>query len=79
MMGAISGSYVKITTPLVITTSTQTFAVQELIFDGLFPGFLSLLAILGVYAYLQKAGPKYTRAMLGLVVIGMVLGGFGIL
>lgn len=79
MMGAISGSYVKITTPLVITTSTQTFAVQELIFDGLFPGFLSLLAILGVYTYLHKVGPKYTRAMLGLVVIGMVLGGFGIL
>lgn len=79
MMGSISGSYVKITTPLEIVTSTQTFAVQELIFDGLFPGFLSLLAILGVYFYLQKVGPKYTRAMLYLVGIGMVLGAFGII
>lgn len=79
MMGAISSSYVRITTPLVIKTSTETFAVQELIFDGLLPGFLSLMAILGVYFYLQKAGPKYTRAMLWLVVIGMVLGGFGII
>lgn len=79
MMGAISGSYVRITTPLVIQTSTQSFAVQELVFDGLFPGFLSLLAILGVYAYLQKVGPKYTRAMGYLVLIGMTLGAIGVI
>lgn len=79
MMGTISGSYVEITTPLVIHTATQDFALQEVVFDGLFPGLLPLVAIMAVYFYLQKAGPKYTRAMLGLVVVGMVLGAFGII
>lgn len=78
MMGAISGNYVRITTPIVYNAGGQSFPLQE-VFDGLFPGFLPLIAILGVYFYLQKVGPKYNRALLWLIGIGLVLGAFGII
>lgn len=78
MMGALSASFVKVSTPLVYTANEQTFALQT-VFDNIFPGFLPLLLIAGVYLYLEKAGPKYMRVLLGLLVIGIVLGTIGIL
>lgn len=78
MMGAISASLVKVSTPLSLTFSEQTFAIQD-IFNKIFPGLLPLLAVVGVYLYLEKAGPKYVRVILALLVIGIVLGALGIL
>lgn len=79
MMGAISGNYVDITTPVSLNFGEQTFALQQEVFDNIFPGFLSLIAILAVYFYIEKVGPKYTRVLIGLTVIGIVLGYFGII
>lgn len=78
MMGAISASMVKVSTPLSLTFSEQTFALQEIL-NKIVPGLLPLAAVLGVYFYLEKAGPKYVRVIIGLLIIGIVLGALGIL
>ncbi len=78
MMGALSASFVKVSTPVVLTLGEQTFALQG-VFDKICPGLLPLLVVMGVYVFLERKGPRYTQAILGLFGIGLVLGALGVL
>ena len=53
-------------------------SIQELLFNPIAPGILSLLAVFGVYAYLKKGG-TVLKVTLVLLVIAIALGGLGIL
>ncbi|MDF7639754.1 PTS system mannose/fructose/sorbose family transporter subunit IID [Lactobacillus sp. ESL0791] len=79
MMGGLAASYVKVTTPLKIVTGVKTLAVQKNILDAIAPGILPLIVVVSVYFYLDKVDKNITRVMLLLIVICLVLGGFGIL
>lgn len=80
MMGGLAASYVTVSTPLVIQTATTKISVQKDILDKILPGLLPLLTVTGVYIYLEKAKRNnYTYAMLLIVVVGIVLGYFGVL
>ncbi len=53
-------------------------SIQELLFNPIAPGILSLLAVFGVYTYLKKGG-TVLKVTLVLLVIAIALGGLGIL
>lgn len=54
MMGALSASYVKITTPLKISALKGSEVVVQQIFDSIAPGLLPLAAVFAIYFYLVK-------------------------
>ncbi len=78
MMGALSASFVKASTPLVLNLGEQAFPLQD-VFNKICPGLLPLLVVVGVYIFLERKGPRYTQAILWLLGIGLVLGSAGIL
>ncbi|MBR0462467.1 MAG: PTS system mannose/fructose/sorbose family transporter subunit IID [Erysipelotrichaceae bacterium] len=78
MMGVLSASLVKVSTPLAIVNDVATTEIQPLL-DKIVPGLLPLLTVLGVYYYLEKRGNKYMTALIALIVIGLVLGTLGII
>lgn len=62
MMGALSASYVKITTPLKISALKGSEVVVQQILDSIAPGLLPLAAVFAVYFYLLKrvrATPRF--------------------
>lgn len=77
MMGALSASFVKLTTPLTITTSLKVMQVQALI-DQIAPKLLPLVAVLGVYIYLVKVGPNYVKIVGFLILISLIGSAIGI-
>ncbi|KZQ45866.1 PTS fructose transporter subunit IID, partial [Klebsiella aerogenes] len=64
MMGALSASYVKITTPLKISALKGSEVVVQQILDSIAPGLLPLAAVFAIYFYLLKKGPRYTTILL---------------
>ncbi len=54
MMGALSASYVKITTPLKISALKGSEVVVQQILDSIAPGLLPLAAVFAIYFYLLK-------------------------
>jgi len=54
----------------------QVFLQDKL--NGIFPNILPLLVVFGVYFYIKKAGPKYVRILVSLLVIALILSFFGI-
>lgn len=54
MMGALSASYVKITTPLKISALKGSEVVVQQILDSIAPGLLPLAAVFAIYFYLVK-------------------------
>ncbi|MCD8089521.1 MAG: PTS system mannose/fructose/sorbose family transporter subunit IID [Clostridiales bacterium] len=79
MMGALSASYVTLTTPLALTFSGgSTIALQEEVLDVIAPGLLPLAAIFIIYAYLRKKGPRYTRILLTIVAVSVITAVLGI-
>ncbi|WP_110954677.1 PTS system mannose/fructose/sorbose family transporter subunit IID [Anaerosinus massiliensis] len=77
MMGALSASYVKLSTPLMIHTAVEPLKLQALI-DSLAPKLLPLLAVMGVYIFLLKVGPKYVRIVGFLIVFSLVGAAIGL-
>lgn len=76
MMGALSASYVKLATKLVITTDGGEWAIQNTL-DGMMPKLLSLGVVFLIYFYIKKRGPKYLRivgAIIGLSLLFSFLG-----
>lgn len=71
MMGVIAANYVKVSTVLTLSLSGKEFVLQNII-DGLIPGLLPLVTILGTYFYFSKKGIKVTNALLWL---SLILGG----
>jgi D-glucosaminate PTS system EIID component len=78
MMGALSANYVKLTTPMTITTSVKVLQIQTFI-DQIAPKLLPLVAVLGVYLYLIKIGPNYVKIvgfLIGISLLGSAIGIF---
>ena len=78
MMGIMAAKYVTLSTPLAWNMSGKDFVLQDTL-DGILPGILPLIAVLGLYFFFQKKGMKVTQAMLGFTAILVVLGALGIL
>lgn len=78
MMGSLSANFVTASCPVTFTAGGTTYVVQDLI-NSIAPGVLPLLVVMGVYFYLEKVGNKYLRALLILLVVGIILGAIGIL
>ena len=79
MMGALSSSYVKVSTPLQFTMENANPIVIQDILDQILVGFLPLCAIFGVYWYFTHKGANYTKVIIWILVISMICGFFGIL
>lgn len=79
MMGALSASYVSISTPLQFTISEGTTIVVQDILNQVIPGLLPLLAVFGIYFYLTKKGPRYNVILISVVIFSVVCSVLGIL
>lgn len=75
MMGALSGSYVKLSTSLQFAVGQgKTIVVQEVL-DSLAPGLLPLACIFGIVWYFKNRKQNYLLLVLFIMVAGM-LGSF---
>lgn len=75
MMGALSGAYVKLSTPLqFVIGEGKTIVVQEVL-DSLAPGLLPLACIFGIVWYFKNCKQNYVKLILCIMAAGM-LGSF---
>ena len=80
VIGALSASYVKLSTPLSFAASADaTPVVLQDVINGIFPNLLSLLLVIGCWCLLSKKGMSVTKVIFGLMGIVVVLGLIGIL
>lgn len=79
MMGALSSSYVKVSTPLQFSVDNANPVVLQNILDQIIPGILPLCAIFGIYYYFTHKGANYNRVIVGLLVLSLIGAAFGIL
>lgn len=79
MMGALSASYVTLSTPVTFAFSSGNKIVLQDILNSIVPGLLPLLAVFLIYFYLKKRGPRYNLILGTIVVISVVAAFFGIL
>jgi D-glucosaminate-specific PTS system IID component len=79
MMGALSASYVNISTPLKLGFSSGTQIVVQDILNTVAPGLLPLSAVFIIYFYLRKKGPYYNRILLTVVAVSVIASVLGIL
>lgn len=79
MMGALSASYVTLTTPLKFSFSGGSEIVIQDILDMMAPGLLPLAAVFIIYAYLRKKGPHYTKILFTVVIVAIISSLLGIL
>ena len=78
MMGGLSSSMVKLSTPIAWTASDgSVFSVQKAL-DGVLPGLLPLLGVMWTYNFIMK-GNSMTKATLALLAFGVITGAIGIL
>lgn len=70
VMGALTASFVSVTTPLTINIQGASMSVQTDILDKLFRGLLPLAMTLGVLYLLKNKKVKATKVMLLLILIG---------
>lgn len=78
MMGALSASYVTLSTPLELTVKGGSSIVVQDILDMVAPGILPLAAVFIIYAYLRKKGPRYTKILLTVVIVSVIASVLGI-
>lgn len=79
MMGALSSTYVKVSTPLAFEIENADPVVLQDILNQIAPGILPLIAIFGIYFYFTKIGTNYNRVVLGILVISLIGSFLGIL
>lgn len=77
VVGGLAATWLGVKTPLVYTVGEATVSLQT-VFDNIFPKLLPLFATLGVFGLLRK-GKSATWVMFAIIVVGFVLGFFGIL
>ena len=72
MMGALSSNYVALSSPLKFTfgKGNEPFVVQNII-DSIVPG-LPLLAVLGIYWWLNKKNQNMVAIMLIILAISLI-------
>lgn len=78
MMGCLTSSYVKITSPLVFTTSTTEIVIQDIL-NNIIPGMLPLIVTFCIYFYFTKKKANYNIVVLSIIVISLVCSYFNIL
>ena len=73
MMGALSSNYVALSSPLKFTfgKGNEPFVVQNII-DSIVPGLLPLLAVLGIYWWLNKKNQNMVAIMLIILAISLI-------
>lgn len=79
MMGALSATFVKVSTPFEIVLKNSNPIQLQAMLDKIAPGLLPLATVFGVYWFLQKKGPKYVQLLLILLAISAVGAILGIL
>lgn len=77
MMGGLASTYVTVSTPLKIATSTYSTTIQSIL-DSILPGLLPLIVVLLVWKYLSK-NRNYFKATIGLTIASLVLGCIGVI
>lgn len=80
MMGALSASYIKLSTPLVFTLANakNPIAIQKIL-DSIVPGLLPLAVVMSIYWYFKNKGQNYNAVliiMIGGSLLGALLGIF---
>ena len=80
MMGALSSTYVKLTTPItfIISQETEPFVLQHVL-DNIVPGLLPLAAVFGIYWWLCNKNQNFailTMLILIISIFGAFLGIF---
>ena len=80
MMGALSSTYVEVSTPISFSFSgdTEPFVLQDVL-DGIIPGLLPLAVVLGIYWWLLKKNQNFAVIMLLLIGISLFGAFFGII
>lgn len=79
MMGALSSSYITISSPLeIVMGAGNTIGIQSIL-DSIAPGILPLVAVFSIYFYMQKKGPRYNVILIAIVAISVVCAVLGIL
>lgn len=76
-VGALTGTWLNVTTPLAYTVQDATVSVQSML-DSIMPRILPLTLVMIVFWFVRKQ-KKTTNIMLGLIAAGLVLGALGIL
>lgn len=73
MMGALSSTYVKLSTPLEFHfgAGDNALFVLQSIFDGIIPGLLPLLAVLGIYWWLTHKNQNMIQIVILILVISI--------
>lgn len=79
VMGALVANFVTLNTTVSFEMTTGVFDLQANFFDALMPKLLPLVATLLVYAGMKKKEISALKMMLILIVVGAVLGIFGII
>ena len=79
MMGALSSTYIKVSTPLEFSFKNAEPIVIQDILDQILVGILPLAAVFGIYFYFKLRGQYYNRLIMWLIVISLITGFFGIL
>lgn len=74
MMGALSSTYVKLSTPVqfVISEQTDPFVLQNVL-DSIIPGLLPLVAVFGIYWWLNKKNQNF--AIITVIILIISIGG----
>lgn len=78
MIGALSSSYVKVSTPLsfALANASAPIVVQDIL-NKILPGMLPLAAVLGIYTYISRGGRKYSQLvwiLFAIAVVGSLIG-----
>ena len=78
MMGALSASYVTLTTTAGFTLENSEPILLQNILDGIIPGILPFLVICTIYFYMKKKGQKYGGILILIIVLCLIMSFFKI-
>lgn len=79
MMGALSASYVKIASPMTFKVTGGATIVLQDILDQIMKGLLPLAAVMAIYFFMVKKGPRYGIIIGPIVLVSLVTSFFGLL
>lgn len=79
MMGVMSFSYVKVSIPLIIPSTTGDISIQTDILDQILPGILPLIAVFAIYLFFTRIGQKYTQMVFAIILLSLVCSFIGLL
>lgn len=79
MMGALSASYVKIASPMTFKVTGGATIVLQDILDQIMKGLLPLAAVMAIYFFMVKKGPRYSIIIGTIVLVSLVTSFFGLL